>query len=184
MRLHSSRLTATAVMLTAVLAGPAGATGQTAEAPLRQDCTAPALPGKIVDVTLNDDTGSDMMGNGPPAQDMRMTLSVKPSTVPAGTVSLRVFNKSTNLAHEAVVLPLPSGQSVGKRAVGSGQRVDEKGSFGEAARNCGPGEGEGIAPGSMSWTTLTLRPGQYEVVCNFPGHYAAGMYAKLTVTNG
>jgi uncharacterized cupredoxin-like copper-binding protein len=27
-----------------------------------------------------------------------------------------------------------------------------------------------------------LAPGQYELVCNLPNHYAAGMYTRLVVT--
>jgi len=30
--------------------------------------------------------------------------------------------------------------------------------------------------------TLTLPPGEYELVCNIAGHYVSGMYGKLTVT--
>jgi uncharacterized cupredoxin-like copper-binding protein len=30
--------------------------------------------------------------------------------------------------------------------------------------------------------TLTLGPGSYELVCNLPGHYAAGMHAELDVS--
>ncbi len=29
---------------------------------------------------------------------------------------------------------------------------------------------------------MTLQPGRYELVCNFPGHYTAGMYTELDVT--
>ena len=41
--------------------------------------------------------------------------------------------------------------------------------------------GDGIAPGTSSWVTLPLAPGRDELVCNLPGHYAAGMYAQITV---
>ncbi|MEV7007743.1 sulfocyanin-like copper-binding protein [Streptosporangium sp. NPDC051022] len=112
---------------------------------------------------------------------MRMRLSVTPSQVPSGTVSLRVVNEGVT-THEVVVLPLPSGQTVGKRDEGPGQRIDEAGSLGEASHDCGAGEGKGISPGSTGWTTLKLSPGRYELVCNFPGHYAGGMYAELDVT--
>jgi hypothetical protein len=44
------------------------------------------------------------------------------------------------------------------------------------------GAGEGIAPVDASWVTLALKPGRYELVCNLPGHYAAGMYGELDVT--
>ena len=40
----------------------------------------------------------------------------------------------------------------------------------------------GIAPGTSGWTTLTLPPGCYELICNIAGHYGAGMYAVLDVT--
>ena len=50
-----------------------------------------------------------------------------------------------------------------------------------ASNECGAGAGEGIAPGDASWVTLALKPGRYELVCNLPGHYAAGMYAELDV---
>ena len=42
----------------------------------------------------------------------------------------------------------------------------------------GPGMGGGVRGGM---TTITLAPGRYELVCNLPGHYAAGMYTQLTV---
>jgi uncharacterized cupredoxin-like copper-binding protein len=53
--------------------------------------------------------------------------------------------------------------------------------LGEASNTCGAGTGERVAPASSSWTTVTLAPGRYELVCNIPGHYAAGMYTQLTV---
>lgn len=44
------------------------------------------------------------------------------------------------------------------------------------------GAGEDIAPGDASWVILALKPGRYELVCNLPEHYAAGMYGELDVT--
>ena len=105
----------------------------------------------------------------------------RPVNVPAGTVSFRVANTGS-LVHELVVLPLPAGQSVGSRAVGTDGRVDETGSVVEASNSCGPGAGDGINPGTISWVTVNPAPGTYELVCNLPGHYAAGMYTKLTVS--
>ena len=61
-------------------------------------------------------------------------------------------------------------------------RPHEAGSLGEASRTCAAGGGDGIAPGASSWVTVTLPAGRYEIVCNLPGHYAAGMYAQLVVT--
>lgn len=47
---------------------------------------------------------------------------------------------------------------------------------------CAEGSGQRILPGASGWVTLTLPPGRYELVCNLPGHYAAGMYTQLVVT--
>ncbi|WP_229841725.1 sulfocyanin-like copper-binding protein [Streptomyces brasiliensis] len=111
-----------------------------------------------------------------------MRLVARPATVSAGVVSLWVLNTGA-MAHEVVVLRLPSGQGIGERPIGPDGKVNEAGSLGEASRSCGTGEGDGIAPGTMAWTTLTLRPGRYELVCNLPGHYLAGMYTELDVTD-
>ncbi|MGW9030498.1 sulfocyanin-like copper-binding protein [Streptomyces sp. NPDC055722] len=151
-------------------------------------CGAPASAGRVVDVTV-DDMGRMMSGSGGPTpmggppgwHGMgMMRLVAYPSTVPAGKVTLRVVNTGA-LSHEVVVLPLPVGQAAGERAVGSNGRVAETGSLGEASRTCGAGSGDGIVPGATGWSTVTLEPGRYELVCNFPGHYAAGMHTELDV---
>lgn len=41
---------------------------------------------------------------------------------------------------------------------------------------CAEGGGEGILPSTSGWVTLDLQPGRYELLCNLPGHYRAGMY--------
>jgi uncharacterized cupredoxin-like copper-binding protein len=152
-------------------------------------CSPPALSGHVVDVAVGDMMGAMMGGPhghtpsaGPGRHGMGMMwLRTTPSTVPAGTVSLRVFNAGA-LMHEVVVLPLPAGQAVGERPIGAQGRIAETGSLGEASRTCAAGDGKGITSGAMAWTTLTLQPGRYELVCNLPGHYAAGMYTELDVT--
>ncbi|HEY5151118.1 MAG TPA: hypothetical protein VIJ23_15130 [Mycobacterium sp.] len=150
-------------------------------------CTVPDLPGAVVAATVADMgamMGSGMMGGGSmmgsPMMGM-MRLSVDPGSVRAGTVSLLVRNLGMR-DHEVVVLRLAAGQSVGWRKVNSDNRIDEAGSLGEVSGACGSGEGEGLAPGGIGWTTLRLAPGRYELVCNLAGHYAAGMYAELDVS--
>ncbi|MFE4414654.1 sulfocyanin-like copper-binding protein [Streptomyces sp. NPDC093064] len=167
---------------------PAGWTGPGAR------CSPPSLAGQVVDVTVGDMDGMmpGMMGNprghvpphgGPGGHGMGMMwLRVAPSTVHAGTVSLRVVNSGA-LTHEVVVLPLRAGQVMGERPVGSDGNVSEAGSLGEASRSCRGGAGDGITSGATDWTTLTLHPGRYELVCNMPGHYAAGMYDELDVAS-
>lgn len=158
-------------------------------APSAPRCTAPPLPGQVVKVTLAD-MGPGMMGGpngpgsaggGPGSSGMRMRLVAAPTAVAAGTVSLRAFNAGY-LAHEVMVLPLSTGQVPGQRPTGPDGRIDETGSLGEVSRSCAAGTGDGITPGTSGWTTLTLRPGRYELVCNVPGHYLSGMYAELDVT--
>lgn len=137
-------------------------------------CSAPSLGGSIVDVRLVNMGGSMMRGVGG-----TMRLAVSRHSVPVGTVSFRVANVG-NLVHELVVLPLDGGQ-VGRRSVAAAGKVDESSSLGEASRSCGAGAGDGLDPGSIGWVSLTLPAGDYELICNLPGHYAAGMYTDLHV---
>ncbi|MEV0690091.1 sulfocyanin-like copper-binding protein [Streptomyces sp. NPDC050388] len=182
---------ATTISLAAIGAfrgpAPAGRTGPGAR------CSPPSLAGQVVDVTVGDmggmmgaprghvPPGGEPGGSGGSGMGM-MWLRAAPSTVPAGTVSLRVVNAGAP-THEVVVLPLRAGQTVGERPVGSDGKVSEAGSLGEASRSCGGGAGDGITSGTAGWTTLPLRPGRYELVCNMPGHYAAGMYDEFDVTS-
>jgi uncharacterized cupredoxin-like copper-binding protein len=157
-------------------------------------CTAPGLPGAVIDVTLADMGGhmafghGGMMGNGS-GQMMSggwgvagmMIVRVSPTSAAPGTVSLRVGNVGA-ARHELVVLPLATDARPGQRAVGTDGTVAEAGSLGEASNNCGADAGNGILPGAEGWTTIQLAAGSYELLCNLPGHYAAGMYAELDVT--
>ncbi len=151
----------------------------------RTSCPAPNLAGTVVNVTLMN-AGGPMMGGGVGGSMMggsavgMMRLAAAPTTVAAGAVSFVATNMGS-VNHELVILPLPSGQIAGTRAIQSDGTVDETGSLGEASNTCGAGSGDGIAPGASSWLTVTLAPGRYELVCNLPGHYAAGMYTQLTV---
>lgn len=146
-------------------------------------CGAPSLPGQTVDVTLTDmGRGAGMMGGtgtGNGYGPGMMSVLANPSTVSAGQVSFLVWNGGV-MVHELVVLPLPSG-GAGSRTVGADGTVNEDGSLGEASATCAEGTGEGIAPGSIGWVTLDLPAGRYELVCNLPGHYAAGMFTELDV---
>ena len=39
----------------------------------------------------------------------------------------------------------------------------------------------GIAPGASGWTTVTLTPGRYELICNITGHYWTGIVSPEEV---
>lgn len=138
-------------------------------------CSVPNLPGRTVEVSLSDRSDS-MMGSRP----MMVTLRAYPGSVASGQVSFVVRNGGV-LAHELVILPLPA-DGAGTRPIGADGRIDESQSLGEASKSCAEGTGDGIAPGATGWVTVTLEPGRYELVCDEPWHYAAGMFDLLTVS--
>jgi uncharacterized cupredoxin-like copper-binding protein len=186
---------AVAVLLGSVLAASAwaGAFGQGAAATARTRLGAagsgflsgtsqgvPDLPGTVVNVSLTSMGGAMMSGRNHMSGGV-MRLSVDRATVPAGSVSFVATNFG-NIDHELVILPLGDNQRAGVRPIGANSRIDEAASLGEASASGRAGAGDGIRPGSSGWVTLTLAPGRYELVCNLPGHYGAGMSTELTVS--
>ena len=176
-------LVASVAVAVGTLGGPAGYGGFRNRA---TSCIAPlSLPGSVVTVTdrdMGNMMGGPMMGSGTLAGAMPGMLGLQESltTVPAGTVSFVVDNVG-GMTHELIVLPL-TGPGIGERSVGSGGKVSEAGSLGEASRSCGSGPADGIQAGTAGWVTLHLPAGRYELICNQPWHYASGMYAELRVT--
>ena len=79
-------------------------------------------------------------------------------------------------------MPLGADQGIGQRRIEADDQVDESARVGHVEGSCGADEGDGIAPGATGWTTITLAPGRYELICNVAGHHRAGMYAHLEVT--
>lgn len=177
-------------------AQPALPSGPSGYAAVAVRCPAPAnLPGRVVGVTLFDMSGRAQAGEPgnpvPPAppgmaplgQMMGPMMGIAPAvtSVPAGQVTLVATNGGW-MIHELLVLPLTGSARAGSRQVGTDGTVDETGRLGEVSNSCAAGSGGGLRPGTAGWTTLTLPAGRYELLCNLPGHYAAGMYAELTVS--
>lgn len=144
-------------------------------------CSVPhTLPGRTVAVTLAD-MGMTKMTGGTAPVGAHMTLRASPATVPAGQISLVASNRGWR-THELVILPLPAGAAAGQHVPGPDGKIIESGSVGEASRSCAAGAGPGIAAGTVSWSTVTLKPGRYELICNLANHYTDGMYEQLRVT--
>jgi len=173
-------------------AQPAWRHGPSGYAAVAVRCPAPAnLPGRVVGITLFDMVGRPSLGGpggqmpggsmaGPGGTPM-MGIAPAVTSVPAGQVTL-VATDGGLMTHELLVLPLAGSARAGSRPVGADGTVEETGRLGEVSNSCAAGSGGGLRPGTAGWTTLTLPAGRYELLCNLPGHYAAGMYAELTVS--
>jgi uncharacterized cupredoxin-like copper-binding protein len=147
----------------------------------RLTCTAPAhLPGRRVSVMLADMGMTQMMGGTAPL-GAHMMLRAAPAAVGAGTVTLVATNVGWR-THELVIVPLADDAAAGQRIPGPDGEVDETGSLGEASTSCRAGAGDGIHAGTVSWITLRLAPGRYELFCNLRNHYADGMHQEFLVT--
>ena len=114
-----------------------------------------------------------MMGPGGGMMGM-MSIRTSTATAKAGKVRFEVVNYSTNLLHEMEVVAvedingaLPYDYNAGKVTI---DKAREK------------GEVEDLKPNDVKVLELTLPAGNYLLLCNLPGHYAAGMVAPFTVT--
>jgi uncharacterized cupredoxin-like copper-binding protein len=107
-----------------------------------------------------------------PAHASAVTLSEfnvapKPAAVASGAVTFNVSNAG-KVEHEFVVLKTSKPAS----DLLKGGRADEAGNVGEIGS---------VKPGQTKALKLRLAAGHYALICNLPGHYAAGQYADLTV---
>jgi len=102
-----------------------------------------------------------------------MAIRTSTSIVPSGPVTFVVQNAGT-VTHEVVVIrtDLPHGLLPADPSAPG--KVLETGSAGESGD---------IDAGATTQFTLTLAPGRYALICNQPGHYAAGMHVAFTVAS-
>lgn len=90
-----------------------------------------------------------------------------PKQLKAGPTTINAKNIGA-APHELVVLKTDKAAD----SLGSGATVPEPGKVGEAAN---------ISAGQSKPIKLNLKPGNYLMICNVPGHYAAGMYLGVKV---
>lgn len=112
-----------------------------------------------------DGTGGPMMG--------MMAIRIDHDTVKAGAVSFDVTNWSRVMVHEMLIVavddptvPLP---------------YDYKSTTVDETQLKVLGDSAELQPNMSKTVEITLAPGTYLLICNVPGHYAAGMAAPLRV---
>jgi uncharacterized cupredoxin-like copper-binding protein len=116
-----------------------------------------------------------MMGDGRGMMGMgHMAVRVDQASIKAGAVHFNVTNWSRGVVHEMLVVavdsadaPLPYDYNTAKVPE---NQVKSMGEVGE------------LQPNQSGSLDVTLAAGTYLLVCNVPGHYAAGMWVPLTVT--
>ena len=115
-----------------------------------------------------------MANGGTAAQPglVRVTLGdmwVRPNvtSVPAGKVTFVASNMG-HLPHELMVERTPL------KMEGPGKPVE---SAAQAMM-------DDMQPGQSGKMVVRLKPGNYQLFCNVPGHYAAGQHVNFTVTKG
>jgi uncharacterized cupredoxin-like copper-binding protein len=94
-------------------------------------------------------------------------VAPKPTQLASGPVTFNVSNGGT-VKHEFVVIKTSKPAS----DLLKNGRADETGNVGEIG---------GLDPGQTKTLKLDLTAAHYALICNLPGHYAAGQYADLTV---
>jgi uncharacterized cupredoxin-like copper-binding protein len=119
----------------------------------------------VVNVLLEDSSSDPAIGN--------MRISLDHATVSAGRVTFRAMNRSKNLIHELIVVRVdpkkPELPYDEKKAEVIEKQIKHLGEISD------------LKPGAAGAMTLSLKPGSYELICNQPGHYKAGMVANLSV---
>jgi uncharacterized cupredoxin-like copper-binding protein len=135
----------------------------------------------VVDVELWD-KGAEMamatdMAYGTPGLDMSkatMGMKLSSASATAGVVTFKVTNTSTDTIHEMIVMYMadPTKQLP---YIANENQVDED-------KAGDKGEVSELDPGESGSLTVNLKPGKYLLICNVPGHFAAGMWTEFEVT--
>lgn len=136
------------------------------------DATTTTGAASLIDPTSAAATGAGTAAAataGPVAVKLsEWAIAPTPAGAKAGKVTFDVTN-SGSAPHEMVVLRTDKGAA----DLGKGARVPETGSVGETGD---------VASGKSKTVTLKLAKGHYVLICNIPGHYAAGMHTDFTVS--
>ena len=127
---------------------------------------AAGLSPTIVHVDLMDPS------SGPSIKSMM--LKADQTTVKAGPVKFLVSNDSKTLVHEMIVVSVANPNVALPYDKKDGRVIESK------IKDLG--EASDLPPQTKKTLTLTLKPGDYILMCNQPDHYKNGMRVNLTVT--
>jgi uncharacterized cupredoxin-like copper-binding protein len=107
-------------------------------------------------------------------------MTPMPATVSAGTATFTIVNDGT-IEHEVVVMRTDK-DSGALPTTAAGAAVETGVVAPRARKGDEPGHhGTHVHAGKRTKTAIRLPRGRYALVCNLPGHYAAGMHANLVV---
>ncbi len=112
--------------------------------------------------------GYGMMGHG------MMFIRTDHDTVKAGKIRFEVANLSKSEIHEMAVVAVGSLDAALPYDYNTWRVIEDQVKI--------LGETHGMKPNDTKTLELTLAPGHYLLICNLPGHYAAGMVIPLIVT--
>ena len=115
--------------------------------------------------------GYGMMGRGMMGG---MSVRTNVTSVKAGKVTFEVTNLSRSIVHEMIVVAVENPNAPLPYDYNTGQIPEKQVKM--------LGETEEMQPNAEKTIALDLKPGAYLLICNVPGHYAAGMWTPLTVT--
>jgi uncharacterized cupredoxin-like copper-binding protein len=110
---------------------------------------------------------------GSPADKPAYRMSLDKSSVKAGAIAFIVTNRSKAMVHEMIVVAVND--------MSEKLPFDSKADTVVESKIKDLGEASDLDPGQKKTLTLDLKPGQYRLVCNQPGHHRQGMQADFTV---
>jgi uncharacterized cupredoxin-like copper-binding protein len=113
-----------------------------------------------------------MMGQG--MMGGMMSIRLDKATVKAGAVTFDVANWSRSVLHEVLVVSVDSATAPLPYDYPQARVPEDQVKV--------LGEAGDLQPNISKTFEVTLAPGSYLLICNLPGHYAAGMAVPLSVT--
>jgi uncharacterized cupredoxin-like copper-binding protein len=111
---------------------------------------------------------------GPGMMMGMMAVRITQPSIKAGAVRFDVTNWSRSMLHEMLVVAVDNPQAPLPYDYGQAKVAEDQVKV--------LGDTGDLQPGASYTLDVTLTPGSYLLICNVPGHYAAGMVTPLTVT--